>query len=84
MKTNELGTVIWYNTTYTLFNQGGDMKVQKFKELLEKQLYKKQLNSAAPSFSLTQHYNVQLEIVQIWNEINSIRSGTEIQRMHLM
>ena len=58
MKTNELGTVICYSTTYTLFNQGGETKVQKFKELLEKQLYKKPLNPEAPSFSPTQHYNV--------------------------
>ena len=48
MKTNELGTVIWYSTTYTLFNQGGEIKVQKFKELLEKQLYKRPLNPEHP------------------------------------
>ena len=79
MKTNELGTVIWYSTTYTLFNQGGETKVQKFKELLEKQLYKKSLNPEAPSFSPTfgptQHYNVELEIDKIWNAVNSIRSS---------
>ena len=79
MKTNELGTVIWYSTTYTLFNQGGETKVQKFKELLEKQLYKKPLNPETPSFSPTlgptQHYNVKLEIDKIWNAVNSIRSS---------
>ena len=65
--------------TYTLFNQGEETKVQKFKELLEKQLYKKPLNPEAPSFSLTQHYNVKLEINKIWNAINSIRRSIDTE-----
>ena len=83
MKTNELGTVIWYSTTYMLFNSGGETNVQKFNELLEKQLYKKPLNLEAPSFSPTlgptQHYNVKLEIDKIWNAINSIKSSIDTE-----
>ena len=79
MKTNELGTVIWYSTTHTLFNQGGEAKVRKFKELLEKQLYKKPLNAEGLSFSPTQHYNVKLEIDKIWNASNSIRSSVDTE-----
>ena len=79
MKTNELETVIWYSTTYTLFNQGEETNVHKFKELLEKQLYKKPLNPEAPSFSPTQHYNVKLEIDKIWNAINSIRGNIDTE-----
>ena len=74
MKTNELETVIWYNTTYTFFNQGRETKVQKFKELLENPL-----NPEAPSFSPTQHYNVNPEIDKIWKGINSIRSSIDAE-----
>ena len=79
MKPNELGTVIWYSTTYMLFNQGGETKVRKFMELFIKQLHKKPLNLEAPSFSPTQHYNVKLEIDKIWNAINSIRSSIDTE-----
>ena len=54
-----------------------------FKELLEKQLYKKPLNPEAPSFGPTlgptQHYNVTLEIDKMWNAINLIRSSIDTE-----
>ena len=62
-------------------NKEGETKVQKLKELLEKQLYKKPLNPETPSFSPSQHYTVKLEIDKICNAINSIRSSIDAENI---